>query len=112
MNLHKAYDTVDWVRLLKILDIYGSGPHIRGLLAEFWELQEVVTRENGYRVPHFQATRWKTQGGIISPTLFNLSVDNVVRNWLALMVEDELVAYEGLRLAAGFVIHSLFHCQR
>ena len=42
MNLHKAYDTVDWVRLLKILDICGSGPHIRGLLAEFWELQEVV----------------------------------------------------------------------
>ena len=72
-----------------------------GILAEFWEQKEVVTQKNGYRGPHFQATRGKTQGGLISPTLFNMVVDNVVCNWLYMMVEDKLVSHEGLVLAVG-----------
>ena len=35
------------------------------------------------------------------PTLFNIILYNVVRNWLASMVEEELVAHEGLGLAMG-----------
>ena len=35
------------------------------------------------------------------PTLYNLIVDNVVLNWPALTVEEKLVAYEGLGIAAG-----------
>ena len=35
------------------------------------------------------------------PTLFNLVVDNVVRNWLSMTVEDELVAHDGLGLMMG-----------
>ena len=35
------------------------------------------------------------------PTLFNLIIYNVVRNWLALTVEDQLVAQKGLGLAVG-----------
>ena len=54
--------------------------------------------KNGYHGPHLQVTRGTTQGGLISPTLFNLIVDNVVRNWLALAVEDELVTHKGLEL--------------
>ena len=34
-------------------------------------------------------------------TLFNLIVDNVVRDWLALAEEDELVSQKGLGLAVG-----------
>ena len=49
------------------------------LLAVFWDQQKVVTRQNGYHGPHFKATRGDTQGRLITPTLFNLIVDNVVR---------------------------------
>ena len=35
------------------------------------------------------------------PTLLNFIVDNVVRNWLAPMLEDKLVLHEGLGLAVG-----------
>ena len=42
-----------------------------------------------------------TQGRLISSTLFNFIFDNMVRNWLAPMVEDQLVAQEGLGLAVG-----------
>ena len=35
------------------------------------------------------------------PTLFSLTVDNVVWNWLELMAKEQLVAQEGLGLALG-----------
>ena len=50
------------------------------LLAVFWDQKEFVTRQNGYHVPHFKATRGGTQFGIIFTNLFNFIVDNVVIN--------------------------------
>ena len=67
----------------------------------FWNQQEVATRQNGYHGLHFKATRGDMQGGLISPALFNLIVDNVVWNWLALTVEDQMITQEGLGLAVG-----------
>ena len=40
-------------------------------------------------------------GGLISPTLFNVVVDNVVRTWLDMTSEDQSVAHEGLGLNVG-----------
>ena len=54
--------------------------------------------KNWYHGTQLQATRGTTQGGLISPTLLNIIVDNVVQNWIALTVEDEMVANEGLGL--------------
>ena len=34
------------------------------------------------------STRVTTQGGLMYPTLFNMVVDNVIRTWLAITVED------------------------
>ena len=70
------------------------------LLVVFWYQQNVLTHQNGYHGPHFKK-RGNTQGGLISPTLFNLIVYNVVRNCLDLTVEDQLVAQEGLGLVLG-----------
>ena len=92
---------MDQGRLLMTLEGYGAGPHMRGLLAEFWGWQGVLSRKNGYHSPHFQATRGTIQGGIILPTLFNIVVDNVVWNLRTFMVEDELVAYDVLGLVIG-----------
>ena len=87
-DLCKSYDTVNKGRLLKTQEVYGTGPHTGGILEEFWECQEVVTGKNRYHGPHLQATRGTTQGGFIFPTLFNIVVENVVWNWLALAVEE------------------------
>ena len=54
------------------------GPKMRRLLAEFWENQEVVTRQTGYHGPQFRANCGMKQGGIASPTLFNVAVYSVV----------------------------------
>ena len=44
----------------------------------------------------FPATRGTMQGGLISPTLFNVVVDNVIRTWLAMTVEDHRMAHDGM----------------
>ena len=75
---------------MKSMEGYGFGPHMCRLLSIFLDHQEVVTRNNWYHKPHLNATKGTTQGGLILPTLFNLIMDNVVRNWLALMVKDQI----------------------
>ena len=64
LDLWKAYGILYHRQLLRTLEGYGSGTKIQGLLAEFWENQEVITRKNGYHNPKFRETRSTTQGGI------------------------------------------------
>ena len=101
LDLKKAYATVYRGLLLMTLEVYGAGPHMFRLLETFWEHQEVFTHQNRYHGPQFRTTRGKTQGGPISSSLFYFIVNNMVRNWLDLTVEDQLVAQEGLGLLVG-----------
>ena len=36
------------------------------------------------------------QGGLVSSTLFNVVVENVIWTWLAMTVEDQRVAHDGM----------------
>ena len=101
LDLRKAYDTLDCVRILQTLDRYGVGPKIRGLLEELWEKQEVVTRQNVYHGPKFRAARGTNQGGLASPILFNVVVDSVIGHWLYLAMEYEAVIQDGLVHTVG-----------
>ena len=78
------------------------------LLSVFWEQQYFVTCQNGYHGLHFKETRGTNQGGIALSTLFNLIVENVVSNWIALAVEDQLIAQEGLGLVLGRFLGLLY----
>jgi hypothetical protein len=44
----------------------------------------------------FVPERGVTQGGIVSPILFNVLVDAVVRKWFADVMEDMMAANTGL----------------
>ena len=74
---------------------------MQGLLAEFWENREVVTRQNGFYGPYFRATCGTTQGGIEFPKLFNVAVNILARHWLLLAPEDESVIQYGLQHVVG-----------
>ena len=56
--------------------------------------QEVFTKQNGYPGQNFKATWGMMQVGLISPNMFNVLVDNVVRIWLVMTVKDQAVAQE------------------
>ena len=94
LDLKRAYDTLDRERLFITLEGYGAGPHLCGLLETFWDYQRVVPRQNGFHRPAFLTTRGTIQGGLVSPTLFIVVVDNVIRTRLSMVVDDHRVAHD------------------
>ena len=56
----------------------------------------MVTRKSRYHGPQFQATLINTQEGLVSPMVFKVSINSVVRHWLSLMVEDRTVVHAGM----------------
>ena len=47
----------------------------------------MVAKTGGYYGSEFQVSRGVTQGDLLSPTIFNVVVDALVRHWVAVMVE-------------------------
>ena len=88
LELHKAYNALDRSRCLEILERYGVGPQACRLLRTYWVRLMMVARAGGYYGLSFQGSRGVTQGGPLSPTIFNVVVDAVVQHWVAVMVES------------------------
>ena len=88
LELHKAYDALDRSRCLEILEVYGVGPKARKLLQTYWHRLTVVARAGGYYGTAFRGERGVTQGDPLSPTIFNVVVDAVVRHWVHGVVEE------------------------
>ena len=96
LDLTKAYDAVDRSSCLGILEGYGVGPGARRLLRNYWRRLTMVARSGGYYGTAFKGERGVTQGDPLSPTLFNVVVDAVVRHWLeGLQAEKDKEEAEG-----------------
>ena len=96
LDLRKAYGTVDRERLLVTLKMYGASHRMCGLLETFWDSQQVVPRYNGFHGLALLSTRNTTQHGLVYPMIFNVVVDNVIRTWLDMTIEDQRVDHDGL----------------
>ena len=57
---------------------------MRRLLREYWNKSTMVARAGGYYGNGFKGERGVTQGNQLSPTIFNVVVDAVVRHWVTL----------------------------
>ena len=88
LALRKVYYTVDRERLLEILEGYGVGPNVLGLVKFYWDHQRCVAKSGKYHRETFLPYRGATQGGAVFPTFFNVFVDTVVRKWLADVLDN------------------------
>ena len=88
LDLTKAYHALDSSRSLEILKGYGVGERVRKMLREYWEQTTMVTRAGSYYGKGFKGERGVTQGDPLSPTIFNVVVDTVVRHWLTIAVQE------------------------
>ena len=86
LDLTKAYDALDRLRSLEILKGYGVGDRVRRLLREYWDRTTMGARAGGYYGTGFKGERVVTQGDPLSPTIFDVVVDAMVRHWVTLAV--------------------------
>ena len=75
----KAFDCVDHNKLWKILQEMGIPDHLICLLRNLYAGQEATVR-TGHGTDWFQIGKGVRQGCILSPCLFNLNAEYIMRN--------------------------------
>ena len=76
----KALDCVDHSKLWKILQEMGIPDHLTCLLRNLYVRQEATVRTGHGTTDWFQIEKGVRQGYILSPCLFNLYAEYIVRN--------------------------------
>ena len=91
----KAFDCVDHNKLWKILKDIGIPDHLTCLLRNLYAGQEATVRTGHRTTDWFQIVKGVRQGCILSPCLFNLYAEYIMRN----AGLDE--AQAGIKIASG-----------
>ena len=76
----KAFDCVDHNKLRKILEEMGIPDHLTCLLRNLYAGQEATVRTGHGTTEWFQIGKGVRQGCILSPCLFNLYAEYIMRN--------------------------------
>ena len=76
----KAFDCVDHNKLWKILQEMGIPDHLTCLLRNLYAGQEATVRTGHGTTDWFQIRKGVHQGCILSPCLFNLNAEYIMRN--------------------------------
>ena len=76
----KAFDCVDHNKLWKILKEMGIPDHLTCLLRNLYAGQEAIVRPGHGTTDWFQVGKGVCQGCILSPCLFNLYAEYIMRN--------------------------------
>ena len=76
----KAFDCVDHNKLWKILKEMGIPDHLTGLLRNLYADQETTVRSGHGTTDWFQIGKGVRQGCVLSPSLFNLYAEYIMRN--------------------------------
>ena len=76
----KAFDCVDHNKLWKVLKEMGIPDHLTCLLRNLYAGQETAVRTRHETTNWFQIGKWVCQCCILSPCLFNIYAEYIIRN--------------------------------
>ena len=76
----KAFDCVDYNKLCKVLREMGISDHLTWLLRNLYAGQETTVKTGQGTTDWFQIGKGVCQGYILSPCLFNLYAEYIMRN--------------------------------
>ena len=79
MDLEKAYDRVDRSAMWQVMRIYGIGGKVLRSIMSFYDEGKACVRVGGVVSDSFEVTVGLRQGCVMSPWMFNLYMDGVVR---------------------------------
>ena len=80
IDYDKAFDCVDYNKLQKILKEMGIPDHLTCLMRNLYAGQEATVRTGHGTTDWFQIGKGVRQGCILSPCLFNLYAEYIMRN--------------------------------
>ena len=80
LTMPKPFDCVDHSKLRKILKEMGIPNHLTYLLRNLYAGQEATVRTGHGTTDWFQIGKGVCQGCILSPCLFNLYAEHIMRN--------------------------------
>ena len=80
LNYAKVFDSVDHNKLWKILKEMGIPDHLTCLLRNLYAGQEAIVRTGHGTTDWFQIWKGVCQGRILSPCLFNLYAEYIMRH--------------------------------
>ena len=80
IDYSKAFDCVQHQKLLAIMKEMGFPTHVIQLIKMLYADQQAAVRIDGETSDWFDIKRGVRQGCILSPYLFNLYAENIMRN--------------------------------
>ena len=81
LDVAKAYDLLNRNRTLDVLKARGVGPHTLEFLRINWERSMMFPRSNGYYGKPIHSECGTYQGDVLSPLLFDIILDCILREW-------------------------------
>ena len=82
LGLHKSCEALDRERCLEIMKGYGVGHQACRILRTYWDRLRMVTRARGYYRKSVKCFMLLTKEDHLSPTIFSVVLDAVVRHWV------------------------------
>ena len=91
LDIQKAYNVLDWEWSLELLAAYGAGPRMIRLLWKYCDRLTMEAKAGEYSRRLFKGKQGVMQGYPLSPTIFNVVVDAVIRQWVTVVMTTEAV---------------------